>query len=147
MPVKRSRRIQLIVDLAYNAEQQAARNLSAAQTSLASDQQRLKEVQEYYESYSTHFSQRTRSLTATQLSHSREFLVNLDQACKAQSQQVKLSEHQVDLALTQWRQCHHKVNTLESFQERCAKAERAEQDRLEQKLLDELAANTRKQMA
>ncbi len=141
MSIKRSKRVQLIIDIASNAEKQAARNLSAAQAALSSDKQRLKEVSQYYDTYSAHFAQRTVSLKASELSRSREFLANLDNACKAQASQVEVAEKNVGTALGQWRQCHGKIQTLESFQQRCAKAEQREQYSLEQKLLDELSAS------
>jgi len=51
MAVKRSKRIQLIVDIAQNAEKQAARNLGVAQDAAQSERKRLEDVKQYYQNY------------------------------------------------------------------------------------------------
>jgi flagellar export protein FliJ len=112
MAEQRSKRVQLIIDLEANAETQAARNLGTAQDALAAERRRLQEVIDYYDTYSQHFSSKTTALNASDISRSRAFLANLDTACSAQKLQVKKAEQAVELALGQWRKCHHKVQVL-----------------------------------
>ena len=142
MPTNRLKRIQLIVDLARQAERQAGGQLKHTQENLHKEQQRLKEVQEYYHSYSALFEGRTRSLTASDLSRSREFLANLDRASSAQQAQVLKAEQSVAAARQQWQASYQKLQAVLSYQERCEKQEQLRQDRFEQKLLDELSAQS-----
>ena len=140
MAVKRSKRIQLIVNIALNAEKQAARNLGLAQDAAQSERKRLEDVKKYYQNYSEHYGQRTQPVSASDISRSREFLANLDRACESQKAQVARCDKNVQDALQQWRSCHYKVQTLEKFQVQCANSEALEAAKLEQKLIDEMAS-------
>ena len=84
MAQKRSKRLQIVVDLALAAESQAARNLSVAQDELIAEQQRLSDIQNYYDGYEQQFQQRATGIRASDLSSARSFLSHLDQARQAQ---------------------------------------------------------------
>lgn len=138
--MKRSKRMQLVVDLAIKAENQAARNLKESTTIAEGEARRADEINTYYKSYEKQFSEKTTQLHASELATIRGFLTNLDQACKAQALQVEKAWQQVDVARSQWHASHLKVDSLSSYQTQCQQQEQAEVDRLEQKQLDELAA-------
>lgn len=138
MTQKRSKRLQVVIDLALAAETQAARNLSEAQNELESERQRLRDIETYYQNYQDQFARKTENLRSTELSNSRAFLSNLDQACQAQAFQLKHSEEKVAVARQQWRKSHLKSDALESFQARVANDEQALADKNEQKYIDDL---------
>ena len=135
---KRSKRLQLVVDLAIAAETQAARNLSEAQRELKFERQRLSDIQSYYSSYEDRFSKNTKDIRGRDIANSRVFLSNLEQACQAQAYQLSKSERKVELARNQWRKSHLKTDALEAFQENLANSEQAIEDRKEQNLIDDL---------
>lgn len=138
MKQNRSKRIQLVVDLAHSAETQAARNLSEAQNQAEAEIQRLEDIQTYYSSYKQQFSEQTRTLRATDIANSHAFLSNLDRARQAQTMQVQLTEQQVERARQQWRTSHLKSDALESYQSRVAVDEEQAEEKQSQKMLDDL---------
>lgn len=143
MAQKRSKRLQIVVDLAHAAESQAARNLSTAQNELAAEQQRLSDIQNYYNGYEQQFQQRAIQIRASDLSNARSFLSHLDQARQAQFAQIQHSEQKVNVARAQWRSSHLKSDALKSFQTKVAGDERLQEDKAEQKLIDEIVNQQR----
>lgn len=139
MEKKRSERMQIIVDLALVAESQAARNLSEAQNELAFERQRLEDIKNYYQSYQKQFDKTTQRMSAQDLSNSRAFLSNLDHARQVQCTQIMHSEQKVDLAREQWRNSHLKSDAMASFQSHAADTEQKHEDKVEQKLIDDLS--------
>lgn len=138
MNKKRSDRMQIIVDLALEAERQAARNLSEAQNELEFEQRRLEEIKEYRKSYQSQFDKTTHGLRAQDLSNSRAFLSNLDQAGQVQSVQITHSQKKVVVATEQWRRSHLKSDAMAALQSSAAEDEQKEEDKKEQKLMDDL---------
>ncbi len=140
MKTRRSDRLQLVVDLAQSAEAQAARNLGEAQKLFAAEQQRLDDINQYYASYEQLFAKRTNTLKASDIANSRDFLLNLDKACKQQQAQVKAAHEQVNEARDLWRQSHLKSDALEDFRQRCAQEEQKALEKKEQNQLDDLSS-------
>lgn len=143
MKEKRSKRLQLVVDLALAAESQAARNLSAAQNELEAEKKRLSDIQSYYQSYEQQFGQNNSQIRASELSNARAFLSHLDQARQAQQVQIQHSEHRVDVAREQWRSSHLKSDSLASYQHQVASNEQIEHERQEQKIIDDMVNQRR----
>lgn len=136
--VKRSDRIQLVVDLALAAETQAAKNLSIAQNELVSEQRRLDDINDYYKSYEVEFSKKLKNLRSSDLANSRAFLSNLDQARQAQAFQIKHSEQKVDLAKNQWRESHLKTDALATYHQQISDQEQLVEEQKEQKFIDDI---------
>lgn len=139
MNVRRSKRIQLVVDLAKRKEDAAAKYLGEALAAVASAEQQERQVRRYYENYRQQFSKKNICLRPEELQRSREFLGHLDDAIRAQQQQVKIAHDNVGRARQYWNKCHLTSNAIVDYQARCRRNEQLADDKLEQKMLDDLA--------
>lgn len=143
MPQRRSERMQLVVDLALNAETQAAKNLSEAQAMCSAEQQRLQDIQDYYSNYEKLFAERRGQLRASDLAGTRDFLVNLSSACQHQQRQVGLAQQRMEDARQLWRHSHLKSDSLGDFQHRCVNEEQKHDDKKEQAVMDDLSSRAK----
>lgn len=144
MASKRSKRLELIVHLAQAAESEAARELGDAQNTLEDEHRRLADITDYYNSYQDQFSRNTHKIRSSDLANSRAFLSNLNQARQAQLVQIQHAEQNVLLAKQKWRESHLKCESLDSYQSRVAKEERAITEKKDQRMLDDLINQRRK---
>lgn len=139
----RSKRIKLIADLTKREEDALAQKFQAAKTVVMQEQARLMELQSYYTSYSQMFAEKTTQLYAQDIMQSRNLLSRLADAQRAQKQQIKQAQQQLEFAQTQWQSSHLKRRSMEDLAQRCLIDEQQERNQKEQKQMDEWSSMSR----
>ena len=136
--MKRSRRLQPVVRVAENRQQQAARALGLAQGELAQAQQRLSELKGYREEYIRRFQAAgAQGMVVVQMADYRQFLHRLAMAIE---QQVKVVAHvtaRVEDQRRRWFASRGKAQMLDNVVQRYQADEQREADRKEQVELDD----------
>lgn len=129
--------LELVLDLAKNAEDEAGKQLSEAQTQLEQAETQLKELQEYYRGYEETFNSRRCGITASSFIRDRAFLNQLSQAQKQQTYAVERASQCVEYQRQVWLEAHQKSQSLQELVDRRREQANKALNRKEQKLLDE----------
>jgi len=136
--MKRSRRLEPVVKVAENREQQAARSLGDAQSALNQAQQRLDELENYRKEYIQRFhTTGAVGMSAVQMGDYRLFLSNLSRAIEQQAGLVKQAAAAVEQQRQQWFARRGKVKMLGNVVSRFQTEEQRVADRKEQLEQDE----------
>lgn len=141
--MKRSQRLEPVVKVAENREQQAAKALGDAQGALAEAQQRLEELKHYREDYIQRFhTAGSFGMSAAQMGDYRLFLSNLSQAIEQQTAMVQQAAAVVERQRQQWFNRRGKVKMLDNVVSRYQADEQRDADRKEQREQDERAQHS-----
>ena len=132
----RAQRLAIVLDMAADKEKSAAEAFKMARDLWQSDQNRLQELQGYFDDYqgaigSSAFSR------AWEMARQREFLQQLGQALDQQVQVVEQRLKVVEDKKALWQQANLKHKALRDFVERIKSDERNTLSRQEAKQLDE----------
>ncbi len=138
--MKRSQRLEPVVRVAENREQQAARSLGDSQSALNQAQQRLNELKNYREEYIQRFhTTGAAGMSAVQMRDYRLFLSNLSRAIEQQAGLVEKAATVVEKQRQQWFSRRGKVKMLGNVVSRFQADEQRVVDRKEQLEQDERA--------
>ncbi len=138
--MKRSQRLEPVVRVAENREQQAARSLGDSQSALNQAQQRLNELKNYREEYIQRFhTTGAVGMSAMQMGDYRLFLSNLSRAIEQQAGLVEQAAAVVEQQRQQWFTRRGKVKMLGNVVARFQTEEQRVVDRKEQLEQDERA--------
>jgi len=136
--MKRSQRLEPVVKVAQNREQQAARALGDSQQALSQAEQRLDELKNYREEYVRRFhASGAAGMSAVQMGDYRLFLSNLSRAIEQQVELVQQAVAAVEQQRQQWFSRRGKVKMLGNVVSRFQTDERRVVDRKEQLEQDE----------
>lgn len=140
MAQKRSQRLEPVVKLAENREQEAARALGDAQSSLAQAEEKLQELKTYREEYVQRFhANGAVGMSAVQMGDYRLFLSKLSRAIEQQAELVEQAAATVAQQRQQWFSQRGKVKMLDNVVSRYQADEQRVSDRKEQREQDEHA--------
>jgi len=143
--MKRSLRIQVVVDLARRKAQEGARALAFVQQRLQAEQQKLGQLESYLLEYREgQLAQGRKGVSVQQFRIYNEFSGNVEKAIVQQSAQVATVTRQVEQVRRHWLTLDAKYKGLEKLLDKLRLEERAEQDRLEQKAQDEASTQRRR---
>jgi len=133
----RSKRIQLVIDLAQREQETAAEQFQQATGFCDMQRKKLNELKDYYAFYEQRSNSISTGIRATALIQSRAFLAQLHTAIDVQHQQLHLAEKKVLEARDLWHKHYLKLQSMQELQQRYQKEESSERDRREQKMLDD----------
>ena len=140
---RRSQRLQVALDMEDRHEQAARERFVAAQQALAEQQQRLAELERYHHEYQQQIRDEASGTTsAARLQAGQQFISQLVSAIAQQQQQVDRHRATVEEARKQWQAARERREGMARYIETCRQREAREDERQEQKALDE-AANQR----
>ena len=143
--MKRSQRFEPVVKVAENREQEAARLLGDAQTTLTDAQQRLAELEGYREEYIKRFHVTgSEGMSAAQMMDYRAFLAKLDQAITEQGVAVGQAASLVEQQRQEWFTRRGKVKMLDTVVARYQADEQRDANRKEQGDQDERSQHIKK---
>ena len=145
-PMKRSQRLEPVVKVAENREQQAAKALGDSQEALNQAEQRLVELKNYREEYIRRFhAAGSVGMRAKQMGDYRVFLANLSQAIEQQIVLVQQAANVVEQRRQHWFSRRGKVKMLDKVVSRYQSDEQRVIDRKEQREQDERSQQLPKQ--
>lgn len=142
--MKRSQRLQVVVELALRKAQEGVRALAFAQQRLQAEHQKLGQLEQYLVEYREGLlTQGRQGVSAQQFRIYSNFSGNVEKAIVQQGAQVATYTRQAEQVRRHWLTLDAKHKGLEKLLEKLRLEERGEQDRLEQKAQDEYASQSR----
>ena len=124
-------------------EKVSCRDMGASQRALDKEIERLNELKAYRQNYEQKRAE-PRSASAGQWADYQRFLERLNEAVTAQTQVVLDSRQKLDLHRRHWMSRRQRLDSLGRVVERFRRQESTEEERREQKLLDELSSGNGK---
>ena len=142
--MRRSKRLQVVLDLAKRKEEEALKALQIAQGSLSNQNQKLQELTQYQRDYQQSLRDAYQThATAESCATYQHFLAQVGAAIEQQQQAVALAEQQFDKVRVHWLALHEKQQGMGSLIDRFRDEEDKELDKKEQKMIDELSQRIR----
>ena len=142
MTKKRSQRFKPIHQLAQRREDVAAQTLGKVQRELTEHQDKLAELIQYYEDYQTRFTeQASNGMSISQVQSYQNFISQLKIAITQQRQHISQVEEARDTKRAEWTTQRQKSQVLEKVISRHEKKEVLEENKQEQRRLDEFVSN------
>ena len=141
----KSERLEVVLTLAVRREQQAARQLSDYRARLEKEKQQLLQLQRYYDDYIDRIEKQKHRVSVQEVITYREFSHRLAEAQRQQQHKLEHWQGQLDSLHKKWVIMHRRRETVAELIDRTRREEQRHRDGLEQKQLDEIAANIRKE--
>lgn len=139
--MKRSQRLQAIIDLYIRQEDDALRALGHSQQQLQVQQTQLAHLQNYRLEYLDKLVERQRmGMNVNQFLEFRAFADKLDKAIEGQQQAITRQEREVQRARMKWEECHQRTKSLQRLGELALAEERKIENKREQSEQDARAA-------
>jgi len=131
--MKKSQRLQVIIDLHERQERDALEAMGRIQNKLQQAQQQLQNLNRYRDEYNTKLLQhQQRGMNVLQLLEFRAFAEKLDKAIESQQQSLSLVERELQRAQKHWEECHQRTKSLQRLAEIAADEERRLESKREQ---------------
>ncbi len=138
--MERSKRIQPLVRLAGNREEQAAQALAQAQENLANQEAKLENLDNYRGEYRQVVSAAGgQGVNGRQVRGFHSFLGQLDQAVEGQRQMIERARMEVEQRRQEWLAARVECQRMDLVIERFQEEEAQHEARREQKVMDEFA--------
>jgi flagellar FliJ protein len=135
--MKKSRRMQILVNLAKGKEDSAAQQLARDKAKVQYDLQKLSELREYAGQYES--ERNLLGLSAYLTTNYQHFVDRVRQAIVQQESAVGRSEQQADMSMRRWLQARSKTKSMDWLKEKNHKAELVLEEKQEQRQSDEFA--------
>ena len=145
--MKRSERMGVMVKLIERQEQQAARALGFAQTHLEQERNKLAELKDYLRAYEGEMTTKgSAGISGAQWQNYQYFIGQLEQLIRQQHGVIQQAQRQVVDMQQKWHQVHQKRKTMDSFVESIRFDEWLVSEKKEQKEMDDLVLQMRRQV-
>ncbi|PSS56374.1 flagellar export protein FliJ [Pseudomonas sp. BBP2017] len=136
----RAARLTPVVEMAENAERQAAQRLGQFQQQVNLAQTKLAELDRFREDYQLQWIDRGgQGVSGSWLVNYQRFLGQLESAMTQQRQSLAWHQNNLNNARGTWQQAYARVEGLRKLVQRYIDEARMIEDKREQKLLDELS--------
>ncbi|MDD2060772.1 flagellar export protein FliJ [Pseudomonas sp. GD03860] len=136
----RAARLAPVVEMAENAERQAAQRLGQFQQQVSLAQAKLAELDRFREDYQLQWINRGgQGVSGSWLVNYQRFLGQLESAMTQQRQSLAWHQNNLSNARGTWQQAYARVEGLRKLVQRYIDEARLVEDKREQKLLDELS--------
>ncbi|MDD2760059.1 MAG: flagellar export protein FliJ [Methylomonas sp.] len=143
--MKRSQRLQTIIDLHSRQENDALKLLGNCQQQLEVQQAQLENLLSYRQEYLSKLIERQQAgMNVSQLLEFRAFADKLDKAIDGQHQAVERVERDVQRARAAWEECHQRTKSLQKLGELAVAEELKIENKREQSEQDARAARSPK---
>lgn len=138
--MKRAQRLLPVVDMAQEAEREAAAKLSQYQQTLQHAQEQLQNLQQYRDDYQQQWIDKGQTGVSGQwLMNYQRFLSQLEVAIEQQEKSLAWHEHNLSSSQKIWQQAYARLEGLRKLVQRYREDAQKAADKQEQKLLDEMA--------
>lgn len=142
--MRRSKRLQVVLELAKRKEDEALKAMQSSQNNLNQQNEKLQELiryqQEYQQALRDAFST---GATAANCATYQHFLSQVGGAIEQQQLVVTLAEEQLDKARKHWQSLYEKQKGMGGLIDRFRDEEDLEIEKKEQKMIDELSQRKR----
>ncbi len=142
--MKRSHRLQRVVDFTAEQESEAAKILGEAARQIDQALSQIESMRQFRSEYSARLGHQEAAMTAMQLHEYRAFLTNLGRAIEEQEAVLaKMRQQHAALQLS-WKQAHCRNKGVSKVQQKLVQQEREMMERRIQSELDDRAAARRR---
>ena len=135
----RTRRLQPVVEHSDQQEKRALQELAQSQAMFEVEQQRLQQLEEYKQDYLQRSSNDSGVFTPIQLQEFNRFIQQLDATIERQAQLVEIRQQELEQKQLCWRDRRIDAKVLHKAVDRIRRQELRDQERSEQKTMDEFA--------
>lgn len=135
--MKRSLRIQKLVELSQKKEDTVAQLLARQKAKVEQEKQKLLQLEEYASQYES--ERNLLGLSPYLVTNYQHFVSRLEQAMQQQKGAIKQSEQQANLAQQQWLTARAKTKSMDLVKDKHVKQEQLVEDKQEQRQSDEFA--------
>ncbi len=139
--MKKSERLQVIIDIHELQERQALEKLGACQQQRQSLMEQLKNLQDYRQEYQKKYGEINGSgMDIARLKEFRAFICKLDMAVEAQQRMVESKNKELIELRKVWEQKHQKTKSLQKVSAKATKEEFRLENKREQAVQDDRAS-------
>lgn len=135
----RTERLDPVVQLADQKQQQALKELALSQNKVADEKARLAQLKAYRNEYLDTQDRTDISWPALELQEFNRFVSQLDDTIKSQLDVVRLCEQELAVKRDNWQKTRVNSNAMHKVVDNLQQQELIEEDRTEQKIMDELS--------
>ena len=140
--MKRSERLEKINAINHGMESLAGASLAGIQAEYASQVNQLEQLMVYKAEYADKFTRRMQGqVSALELQDYRYFFASIDAAIGQQQTMVHHFKRLVEKSREEWLSRHQEVQKINHVTSHLRKSEQQVQDRIEQKVLDEITSH------
>jgi len=145
--MKKSERLQIIIDLYIQQENKALEALGICQQKQQALIQQRQNLQSYRQEYNDKYAELgRRKLTVNQLMEFHAFVNKLDNAIEIQQQTIEASQIELAQYRQSWEQKHQKTQSLKKVTEKAIAEELKRENKREQAEQDDRAARSGKRV-
>ncbi|WP_250657655.1 flagellar export protein FliJ [Alkalimarinus coralli] len=142
--MRRSKRLQVVLELAKRKEDEALKAMQTAQSSLNQQRAKLQELIQYQQEYQQALRDAfSTGATAENCATYQHFLSQVGGAIEQQQKAVTLAEEQFSKARLHWQSLYEKQKGMDGLIDRFRDEEDREIDKKEQQMIDELSQRKR----
>lgn len=138
--MKKSQRMNSVVQLADKAERQQAERFSKSQQYCDNQRRKLEELQQYYQEYNASAAAPGSGMDLQRLQETRHFMSKLAHAISLQKDQLRQAESNMSKERGQWLSSRQRSMSMEKLKERYQDDECREENRREQFVADDMSA-------
>lgn len=136
--MKRSKRLQVVSDLAERKRKQAEQLLGQAQSRVQQGEATLVQLQDYYSDYANSFyTAGSAGVTPGQLHTHQAFMQKLRAAVEQQKNALLMDKAQLEKVQAHWQAAYTHFKSVDSLVEKLKGEERLQEEKQQQKELDE----------
>ena len=134
----RSKKLKPVVQHVDKREQNALQAVAFSQQQLRQQQLRLQQLIDYKQEYIAQQAQ-PKTCSSLQMQEFQRFLAQLDDTISRQQQVVAMAERELDIKRNHWKLSRSKSEAMHKVVDRIQSNEQKKADKVEQKLMDEVA--------
>lgn len=135
----RSKKLKPVVKHVEDREQDALRGVAFSQRRLSEQEIRLKQLVDYRLDYINRHVSEQGSVSAVEFQEYHRFMSQLDDTIKQQQEVVELAVKELEIKRRHWQLSRTKSDAIHIMVDRIQQSELREEERVEQKLMDEAA--------
>ena len=129
-----------LCELAQKAVEQATTQLGQARLSYQNVEQQLTMLLSYQDEYRMRLNDTlSNGMASSSWQNYQQFIQTLEQAIEQHRHQLAQWNVKVEQAVKHWQEKQQRLNAFETLQERAETTQRLQENRLDQKLMDEFA--------
>jgi flagellar FliJ protein len=141
---KRSKRLQLVLDLAERKKKQADQFLAASRQRVEQDQRTMGQLDQYMSEYQQNYlGVNSEGCTGGQLHAQQAFMQKIQDAKDTQVTAIEQNLRELEAVEKHWKEAYAKVEGMQKLTDKALDTERKEEEKSLQKQLDERAQITK----
>jgi flagellar FliJ protein len=135
---KRSKRLQIVLDLAEKKKKQADQFLAASRQRVEQDQLTMQQLQQYMSEYHDNYlGVNAEGCSGAQLHAQQAFMQKIKDAQDTQKQAMEQNRKELEVVEQHWKQAYARLQGISKLTDKVKKQEQLDQEKALQKQLDE----------